>query len=91
MLSEFFFNLRVKVVRFKKCSLYEQGSRVRGVGGEVLRASSKCVRFNTLLSRSPRADIVKLQKKLALADLLACKLLSCHKVLEVTVICEYSD
>jgi hypothetical protein len=91
VLLEFFSNLRVKVITFKKCLLREQGSRVGGVRGEVLRALSKCVRFNTLLSRSPRVDIVKLRKELALANLLACELLSCYKVLKVTVIYKYSN
>jgi hypothetical protein len=71
--------------------LLEQGSRVRGVGREILRTSSKGVRLNTLLARSPGADIIKLGKKLAPAHLSTCKLLCCHKVFKVTVICEYSN
>jgi hypothetical protein len=71
--------------------LLKQGSRVRRFRREVLRTSGKSIRLDTVFARSPGTDIIKLGKEFALADLLTCKLLYCYKVLEVTVVCEYSN
>jgi hypothetical protein len=44
-----------------------------------------------MFTRSLGTDIIKLGKEFALVDLSTCKLLCCHKVLEVTVVCKYSN
>ena len=49
------------------------------------------VRLNTLFARSLRADIIELRQEFALAYLSTGKLLCGHKVLEVTVVCKYSN
>ena len=59
---------------------------VRGVGGKVLRATCKSIRFGTLLARTVTDEEVKLRKELAPPYLTSGQLLGGHEVLQVTVV-----
>ena len=58
---------------------------------QVLGASSQGVWFSAQLAWPPGTDIVELGEEFAPTDLSAGKLLCCHKVFKVTVVCEYYD